>query len=174
MRPDSVAREWTPVISIMSFVKICGLICLVLVAYFISRAYAAFRAQRRSELDALCRVLLCMKEDIEVYQTFRPISMREEFLPLSVIGFSGGKDPAGELLSVVSRMNLLPAEKTSFSEILARLGEGSVQSEKEKLDNLLEKVNCCLQKEESDGKKSVDTVRIVLFTVALALVIILL
>ncbi len=158
----------------MSFIKICGLICLVLVAYFISKAYGTFRSARWSELEALQRVLLCMKEDIHVYQTFRPIPMNEAFLPLSALGFCGKEDIAGELLCVVSRMNLLVKEKTSFSEILSHLGEGSVESEKEKIDNLINKVNYCLQIEENDGKKSVDTVRIVLFTVALALVIIML
>ena len=174
MRFAFVARGRTPLILPMSFVKICGLICLVLVAYFITKAYASFRRERWSELEALHRVLLYMKEDIHVYQTFRPIPMREEFLPLTVLGFCGKGDIAGELLSVVCRMNLLAKEKMVFSESLVHLGEGSVESEKEKLDNLIYKVNHCLQIEENDGKKSVETVRIVLFTVALALVIIML
>ena len=68
-------------------------------------------------------------------------------------------------------MKLLRSEKESLIESLRTLGEGNLESENEKIDNLIENVKNALQKEEKEGKKSVDTLRIVLFTVVLSLVI---
>ena len=158
----------------MSFLKISGLICLVLVAYLISKGYRRFREERFLELEAFYRVLLRVKEDIRVYHSFRRVEPLEEFAPLLPLGFEGKSDVAGDLLGVVLHMNLLTKEKKMLSASLHTLGDGNLESEMEKIENIIENVKGILQKEEKDGKKSVDTFRIVLFTVVLSLVILLL
>ncbi len=158
----------------MSFMKISGLLCLVLVAYFISRAYSQYREQRLGEVDALYRVLLCVREDIRLFHTFRPLKNIEEYQALVKIGFVGKEDVQSDLLTVIPKMNLLSGEKKMLEDVLSTFGEGNVESEMEKVEKLIYNVNNILQKEEKEGKKSRDTVRIVLFTIALSLVILLL
>ena len=155
----------------MSFVKVMGLCSLVLSAYFAWRLYRRFREERLAELGALAKALGCVRENIRVYHTFRPIPLREELSPLAAIGFRGDTDVSEDLSRVVLRMKLLRSEKESLIESLRTLGEGNLESENEKIDNLIENVKNALQKEEKEGKKSVDTLRIVLFTVVLSLVI---
>ena len=157
-----------------SFMKIMGMICLLLVAWFVVRAYRQFREVRLHELEALVHVLSVVREDIGVYHTFRPIALTEELAPLSRLGFLGCEDVGEELRSVLPRMNLSPREKKRLFESLGKLGEGNLQSETQKVENIIENVKNMLQKEEEEGRKSVDTLRIVLFTVILSLVIILL
>ena len=158
----------------MSVMKLGGLICLLLVAYFLSRAYRNFREERLCELEAFSRALGVVRENVQVYHTFRPLPCTEEIAPLVRLGFRGEEDVISDLLAVVPKMNLLPEEKKKFSQMLHTLGDGNLESEKEKVENIIKNVKSVLQKEEKEGKTSVDTVRIVLFTIALALVILLL
>ena len=158
----------------MPFVKMMGLCALVLVAYFVVRAYRGFREQRLRQLVALHSVLSQVRENIRVYHTFRIIPRSEENAPLVALGYEGEEDVSRDLCRVVPRMNLLLRERRFLLESLRTLGEGNLDSECEKIENIIENVKNALQKEEKEGKKSVDTLRIVLFTVVLSLVILLL
>lgn len=151
-----------------------GLICLVLTAYFVSRAYSRFRQHRYEELEAYCRLLGGVREDILVYRTFRAQGGLRDDPVLCRLGYRGEENVTEDLMGTLSRMSLFPSEKKILTDILHTFGEGNLESEIEKVEKILDNVKIILQKEEKEGKKSVDTVRIVLFTVALSLVIILL
>ena len=146
----------------------------MLVAFFVTRAYRSFRETRRLELRALLCALTLVRENIKVYHSFQRVELTEELSPLVRLGFEGREDVSTDLSAVLLRMNLLSRERKMLLNSLRTLGEGNLKSETEKVENLIENVKNMLQKEEKEGKKSVDTLRIVLFTVVLSFIIILL
>ena len=158
----------------MFLLKITGLVCLVLLAHFLSLGYSRFRQTRLYQVDALLRLLLQLREDIQVYHTFRSPWENETFSPLFSLGLGGEGDLRQRLGRVISNMTLFSQEKKTLLKSLHHIGEGNIQSEVEKLETMIDNVKSILQNEEKEGKKSSETVRIVLFTIALALVIILL
>ena len=154
--------------------KIAGLICLLLATWWICRAYGNYREERYRQLQEFFRILHKVGEDIAVYHTFRPCKDTEDYPLLRDLGFVGKEDVADDLLGVVPRLYLKGDEKKNICDVLSSLGEGNLQSETNKIEKMIDNVKIILQKEEQDGKKSVDTVRIALFTIALSLVIVLL
>lgn len=147
------------------------LISLLLLCYFLCEEYRRFRTRRREQLDALYRYLLCIAEEMTLYHTAKGPRTQEGYQALGCLGFEPERPFAEGLAAVVGRMALLESEKEKIKEFCEKFGEGNLKTEQLKLSVIIENVKNLLQKEESEGKKSVDTVRIVAFTVTLCLVI---
>ena len=151
--------------------KYAAFIALLCLCYFLCEEYRRFRARRREELDALYRYFLAIEEEMRLYHTAKGPQELSPYESLVRLGLSHGVPFAEQLPAVLSKAALLSMEKGKINAFCSEFGSGNVVTEEIKLSNMIKNVKNILQKEESDGKKSVDTVRIVAFTVTLCLVI---
>ena len=123
------------------------------------------------EYDKLYHTLLALEEEMQLYHTARGPRPLCDYESLVHLGLRGERPFAEELLGALDKMALLGSEKQKLKDFCSRFGEGNLETEQIKLRNIIENVKTNLQKEENEGKKSVDTVRIVAFTVTLCIVI---
>ena len=148
-----------------------ALLALLLLSYLLCEEYRRFRARRKEELDALCRYLLVIEEEMKLYHTAKGPNDLSAYEALVRLGLGRDRPFAEQMPTVLSRAALLSSEKEKIKEFCFGFGTGNLETEQAKLCNIIENVKSTLQKEESEGKKSVDTVRIVAFTVVLCIVI---
>ena len=151
--------------------KYIALLGLLLLCYFLCEEYRRFRNKRLEQLDALCRYLGAIGEEMKLYGTARGPRDLSPYERLTQLGLASDTPFALALPDVIDGMALLNDEKRKIKEFCSEFGVGNLQTEQVKLQNIIENVNSNLQKEESEGKKSVQTMRIVAFTVTLCLVI---
>ena len=151
--------------------KYIAFLVLLSLCYFLCEQYRRFREKRREQLDALWRYLVCIEEEMRLYGTARGPKELSAFASITVLGLEGKRPFCEELSHVLMHMALLESEKQKIKDFCKSFGDGNLKTEQEKLNIVTENVKSILQKEESEGKKSVQTVRIVAFTITLCLVI---
>lgn len=151
--------------------KYVALVALLALCYLLCEEYRRFRVKRRQQLDALSGYLLAIEEEVKLYRTARGPRDLSPYESLVRLGLEADRPFAEVLASVLEKMLLFESEKEKIKEFCKDFGAGNLETEQMKLKNIIENVKMILQKEESEGKKSVDTVRIVAFTVTLCLVI---
>ncbi len=154
--------------------KYLGLLCLLLFAFFLTEEYRRFRQRRRAQLDALLRYLVAIRDGVSVYRVAKMPTDLSSYEALCRIGLTHAENAVTALSPTLAHMAISKEEREKLEEFLKSFGDGNVETEQHKLKKIIENVKMILQKEEKEGKKSVETVRIVVFVAVLSFVIILL